>query len=147
MPLPHVSSSSTLSCPAPRRRNPQEAAYNLGRAAHHLGLLHIAVPYYERVLESAPPPSAAAAGALCCAFVWAFRLGRVLWKGRLRPAARCAPATRPRAFTSAVPPPPALLAGPSFDLRRDAAFNLSLIYKSSGADALARQLLRQHLTV
>ncbi|KAI7842713.1 hypothetical protein COHA_003644 [Chlorella ohadii] len=81
-----------------RRRNPQEAAYNLGRAAHHFGLLHIAVPYYERVLESAPPPSAAAAG-------------------------------------------------PSFDLRRDAAFNLSLIYKSSGADALARQLLRQHLTV
>ncbi|PRW60262.1 general transcription factor 3C polypeptide 3 isoform X1 [Chlorella sorokiniana] len=80
------------------RRNPQEAAYNLGRAAHHLGLLHIAVPYYERVLESAPPPSAAAAGA-------------------------------------------------SFDLRRDAAYNLSLIYKASGADALARQLLRQHLTV
>lgn len=48
----------------PCRRNPQEAAYNLGRAAHHLGLLHIAVPYYERVLESAPPPSVAAAGAL-----------------------------------------------------------------------------------
>lgn len=59
--------SQTASQPAAhplRRRNPQEAAYNLGRAAHHLGLLHIAVPYYERVLDSAPPPSAAASGVL-----------------------------------------------------------------------------------
>ena len=45
------------------RCNPQEAAYNIGRAAHHLSLLHIAVPYYERALEAAPPPSAAASGA------------------------------------------------------------------------------------
>ncbi|EFN59685.1 hypothetical protein CHLNCDRAFT_133218 [Chlorella variabilis] len=80
------------------RRNPQEAAYNTGRAAHHLGLLHIAVPYYERVLEAAPP--AVAAGA-----------------------------------------------GPAYDLRREAALNLSLIYRQSGADLLAKQLLRQHLTV
>lgn len=29
----------------------QEAAYNMGRAAHQLGLLHLAVPLYERALE------------------------------------------------------------------------------------------------
>lgn len=45
------------------------------------------------------------------------------------------------------PPLPPVCAGPSFDLRRDAAYNLSLIYKASGADALAKQLLRQHLMV
>jgi hypothetical protein len=33
------------------------------------------------------------------------------------------------------------------DLRREAAFNLSLIYRQSGADLLAKQLLRQHLTI
>ena len=49
------------------RRNPQEAAYNTARAAHHLGLLHIAVPYYERALEEGPPPSAAATAEGACA--------------------------------------------------------------------------------
>ncbi|KAK9830261.1 hypothetical protein WJX72_010654 [[Myrmecia] bisecta] len=39
------------------RLNPQEAAYNIGRAAHQLGLVHIAVPYYEKAL-SMPAPSA-----------------------------------------------------------------------------------------
>lgn len=43
--------------------------------------------------------------------------------------------------------PPSTRTGAAFDLRRDAAYNLSLIYKASGAGALARQLLRQHLTV
>ena len=28
----------------------QERNYNLGRAFHQLGLVHLAVPYYERVL-------------------------------------------------------------------------------------------------
>ena len=37
--------------------------------------------------------------------------------------------------------------GPAYDLRREAAYNLHLIYRQSGANALARQLLRQHLTV
>lgn len=35
-----------------RRRCVQEAAYNLGRAAHQLGLLHLAVPLYERALAA-----------------------------------------------------------------------------------------------
>ncbi|KAL4427748.1 hypothetical protein ABPG75_001837 [Micractinium tetrahymenae] len=81
------------------RCNAQEAAYNLGRAAHQLGLLHIAAPFYERVLETGPPPGAASA------------------------------------------------AGAAYDLRREAAHNLALIYRRSGANPLARQLLRQHLTV
>ena len=72
-PMRHSPLSCTTPSPAPcpcppafracRRCNPQEAAYNIGRAAHHLGLMHIAVPYYERALEAAPPPSAAASGA------------------------------------------------------------------------------------
>lgn len=45
------------------------------------------------------------------------------------------------------PPTPALLAGATYDLRREAAYNLALIYKASGAGALAKQVLRQHLTV
>lgn len=42
--------------------NKQEAAYNLGRAMQQLGLMHLAVEWYERVLSmpGAPPGSAAA---------------------------------------------------------------------------------------
>lgn len=29
----------------------QEAEYNVGRAYHLLGLIHLAIPYYERCLE------------------------------------------------------------------------------------------------
>jgi hypothetical protein len=38
-----------------------EAAYNLGRAAHRIGLLHVAVAHYERVLQLADELDAAAA--------------------------------------------------------------------------------------
>ncbi len=38
-----------------------EAAYNLGRAAHRIGLLHVAVAHYERVLQLADEADAAAA--------------------------------------------------------------------------------------
>ena len=41
---------------AAQRCNEQEATYNLGRAAHQLGLLHAAVPLYERVLAAKAPP-------------------------------------------------------------------------------------------
>ena len=33
------------------------------------------------------------------------------------------------------------------DVRREAAHNLALLYRSSGADDLARQVLREHFTV
>ena len=32
-------------------------------------------------------------------------------------------------------------------LKREAAYNLSLIYRGAGADDLARQVLRQHVTI
>ena len=38
-----------------QRENKQEAYFNLGRAAHQLGLLHLAVPWYYRAL-AAPVP-------------------------------------------------------------------------------------------
>lgn len=38
-----------------------ESAYNLGRAAHRIGLLHVAVAHYERVLQLADEADAHAA--------------------------------------------------------------------------------------
>ena len=38
-----------------------EAAYNLGRAAQRIGLLHVAVAHYERVLQLADEADAATA--------------------------------------------------------------------------------------
>ena len=37
---------------ASNRRNAQEAAYNLGRAAHRLGLLHVAAPLHWNRVKS-----------------------------------------------------------------------------------------------
>lgn len=88
------------------RRNAQEAAYNIGRAAHQLGLLHLATPFYERALAAEPPPANAAPGGAAA-------------------SARAA----------------------DLDLRREAAHNLVLIYKTTGAVALARQVMRQHLVI
>lgn len=36
---------------------------------------------------------------------------------------------------------------PELSLNREAAHNLALIYRGSGADELARQVLREHFTV
>jgi len=76
-----------------QRCNEQETAYNLGRAAHQLGLLHVAVPFYERALAAKPPLSSSIA-----------------------------------------------------DVRREAAHNLVLIYRSTGATGMARHIMREHLT-
>ena len=88
---------------AASRRNQQEAAYNIGRAAHQLGLLHLAAPFYERALATEPPadPSCVVAGAVRS----------------------------------------------SFDIRKEAAHNLVLIYRTTGAVTLARQVMRQHLVI
>lgn len=77
---------------AGRRCNEQEALYNTGRAAHQLGLLHVAVPLYERAL-AAPAPAASS----------------------------------------------------TTDVRREAAHNLVLIYRSTGAIELARQIMHEYL--
>ena len=39
---------------AKRRGNQQEGFYNLGRAAHQVGLLHLAAPWYQRCLAAQP---------------------------------------------------------------------------------------------
>jgi hypothetical protein len=39
------------------------------------------------------------------------------------------------------------LVSPELDVRREAAHNLALLYRSSGADDLARRVLREHFTV
>lgn len=44
----------------------QEAAYNLGRAFHQLGLPNLAMTYYERALREAPEGGARARGLYCC---------------------------------------------------------------------------------
>ena len=78
---------------AEQRCSEQEACYNFGRAAHQLGLLHVALPFYERALAA-----------------------------ELRPESSSA------------------------DLRREAAHNLVLIYRHTGATGLARQVMREHLS-
>ncbi|KAL3150393.1 hypothetical protein ABBQ32_000232 [Trebouxia sp. C0010 RCD-2024] len=88
------------------REDALESNYNVGRAAHHLGLVHIAAQYYQKCLNS----------------------------------------------TSSLPSSPANEDGQGLSLHaatlmREAAFNLSLIYRGAGADDLARQVLRQHVTI
>ncbi|XP_026523762.1 general transcription factor 3C polypeptide 3 isoform X2 [Notechis scutatus] len=76
----------------------QESYYNLGRALHQLGLVHLAIHYYKKALEL----------------------------------------------------PPLVLEGieaDQTDLRKDIAFNLSLIYHSSGNIQVARKLLYTYGTV
>ncbi|KAL5457215.1 hypothetical protein EMCRGX_G034460 [Ephydatia muelleri] len=73
----------------------QETLYNVGRAFHQLGQVHLACHYYKQVLV-------------------------------------CEPQCRN---------------GEAYDLKCEAAFNLSLIYQSSGNKALAYQVLRQFCTI
>uniref|UniRef100_A0A8C2Y7T0 Ral transcription factor IIIC subunit 3 n=1 Tax=Coturnix japonica TaxID=93934 RepID=A0A8C2Y7T0_COTJA len=76
----------------------QETFYNLGRGLHQLGLLHLAIHYYQKVLEL----------------------------------------------------PPLTLEGietDQTDLRRDTAFNLSLIYRSSGNTRMAQKMLYTYVVV
>eukprot|EP00210_Caulerpa_lentillifera_P006560 g6265.t1 len=68
-----------------RRGNVQESTYNMGRAAHQLGMKALAVEFYKKALEVEPSDS-------------------------------------------------------KFDLRRETAYNLILIYKESGAIPLAREV-------
>ncbi|KAH1075125.1 hypothetical protein J1N35_027453 [Gossypium stocksii] len=92
--------------------NGQEALYNIGRACHHVGLVTLAVSYYEKVLamkeKDHPIP----------------KLPNENWDHAVENHKKdgyC-------------------------DLRREAAFNLHLIYKNCGAMDLARQVLKDHCT-
>ncbi len=66
----------------------------MARAYHQLGLVHLALPYYQKVLNTVTPADASAEG-----------------------------------------------------LPREAAYNVSLIYRASGNSALAASVMRQYLTI
>ncbi|KAJ3085898.1 transcription factor TFIIIC subunit tfc4 [Quaeritorhiza haematococci] len=99
----------------------QEACYNVARAFHQIGLTHLAIPYYERVLA---------------------------W-GRQRPPNPEDDEDRePMSENpSRSPTPPPLPLEESMDLRREAAYNLAMIYVGNGSPGLAQQLLRTHCTI
>ncbi|KAN0063114.1 transcription factor TFIIIC subunit tfc4 [Thecaphora frezii] len=88
----------------------QEVEYNYARLLHHIGLLHLAIPHYERVLELASDSSRNADGGGECA-----RQGREAKIG--------------------------------FEMQREAAYNLALIYTLNGSAHLARELYRTWLVV
>ncbi|CAI7805164.1 unnamed protein product, partial [Closterium sp. NIES-54] len=96
----------------------QEVHFNLGRAFHHVGLLHLAVDHYKRVLSSTTSlPHIATTE---------------------QPGSRV---RRSRDLNNHE--------GQECDagLKQEAAHNLVAIYRNSGADALARQVMRSYLTI
>ncbi|XP_075484066.1 uncharacterized protein LOC142524154 isoform X3 [Primulina tabacum] len=88
----------------------QESLFNIARAYHHVGLVTLAVIYYEKVLaihqSDLPIPKL--------------------------PDENQDTDTKSRGYC---------------DLRREAAYNLHLIYKKSGASDLARQVLKHYVVV
>lgn len=92
----------------------QESHYNLARAFHHVGLVQLAVNYYEKVLVMVQKD--------------------------------CPLMLLPNETTGFLPveSDKTLPYAGHCDVRREAAHNLHLIYKKSGAPDLARQVLRDH---
>ncbi|XP_077231618.1 tetratricopeptide repeat (TPR)-containing protein [Tasmannia lanceolata] len=89
-------------------QNSQEALYNVARAYHHVGLVTLAVTYYEKVLavceKDYPIP-------------------------KLPNEASSVPESQNPGYCS---------------LHKEAAYNLHLIYKKSGAIDIARQILKDY---
>ncbi|KAI9314188.1 hypothetical protein BX666DRAFT_1971268 [Dichotomocladium elegans] len=101
------------------RNKNQEAEYNLGRAFHHLGLTHLAIPHYERVLVM---PSQANEGKIpekSLENIYEFDEDAEYDFGDVDDTS----------------------------LVRDAAYNLHIIYLTSGAFNLAQIVLRKYITV
>jgi general transcription factor 3C polypeptide 3 (transcription factor C subunit 4) len=105
-----------------RRRDPIEAAYNAGRAAQHLSLNFLAVPLYEQALEAAKKEEGGGSGG-----------------GDMRAFGVSAVATNVDhgIVSTSVNP---------YSVAPEAAFNLSLILRASGATSLAKKVLKKHLT-
>ncbi|KAK9821168.1 hypothetical protein WJX74_003771 [Apatococcus lobatus] len=118
------------------RGDPSEAAYNMGRAAHQLGLHSLAVTLYQTALQSATDPSATAGQAGC--------QKTLTEEMHQQDADEMMDGQQPT--NGAAAPTSAVLSNqPS--MQREAAYNLSLIYQASGADDLAREVLRLHLKI
>jgi hypothetical protein len=135
-----------------------EVSYNLGRAAHRVGLLHVAVAHYERTLQladeaadTAADTAAAAAGA-----------------GEGSTAAAAADGAAQQLQGLAIQQPGNEVDGMQVDgtasqqqqqqgsaalqklargLAHEAAHNLVLIYRGSGAHDLAGHIMRTYLTI
>jgi hypothetical protein len=135
-----------------------EAAYNLGRAAHEVGLLHVAVAHYERVLQLDQQAAAeAAAQQLERLSLQQQQQGSGDQQDMQLDGEQQAGATQDiqqqkqqgqnspqqQQQTSEQQGLQQLGRG----LVREAAHNLCMIYKGSGADDLARQIMRKYLTL
>ena len=144
-----------------RRREPVEAAYNAGRAAQHLSLNFLAVPLYEKAIAAGHGGrSVGAAGGS-----GKMRGGDMEEAGdggdnglgtRGTGAEDMSIDTATENNEEAVPGGASGQQGDAmghqdgvqnqFEVVPEAAFNLSLILKASGAPGLARKVLREHLT-
>lgn len=105
-----------------------EAEYNFGRAMHHLGLLHLAAPHYERALKLHDE-----------------RIARATASPAAAPPAAKRGKKGKQAAVAAPPPAPVVDAG--FDSFREAAYNLANIYALSGSPLLARRLYERYLSI
>jgi general transcription factor 3C polypeptide 3 (transcription factor C subunit 4) len=123
-------------------------SYNLGRAAHRIGLLHVAVAHYERVLQLADDDAAAAAaaggGAAAAAAAQQLQ-GLAIQQqqgGGFNGMQFGGAAGQQQQQQQGL----AELQKLSRGLAHEAAHNLVLIYRGSGAHDLAGHVMRTYLT-
>ncbi|MGH0161267.1 UNVERIFIED_CONTAM: hypothetical protein FKN15_053805 [Acipenser sinensis] len=127
----------------------QESFYNMGRALHQLGLVHLAIHYYQRAL-TCPAPHLEGFSFLNrylelrgpCQESF-YNMGRALHQLGL---VHLAIHYYQRALTC---PAPHLegIEDDQVDLRREIAYNLCLIYQSSGNMIMARHLISTYCTI
>lgn len=133
-----------------------ESCYNLGRAAHQLGLLHIAIAYYERILHLARSSTSSSTSSKGCAGMsphasaadaTTAALAGLNLSHDVSAAHDMAGGLHQTSTSSNTSRQGSANGVDAADLVYEAAHNLSLIYRSSGAEALARQILRTYITV
>ena len=109
-----------------------ECGYNLGRAAQQFSLNYLAVPLYERALEAAKERDSAEE-----------EKGdeEKGMDGDDKQLAQTPDTTKNTSSTTTTP-----FREEDFDVSREAAFNLALIYKASGAAGLAKSIMKRYLT-
>jgi hypothetical protein len=125
-----------------------EASYNLGRAAHRIGLLHVAVAHYERVLQLADEEAATAAADGAARQLQGLSIQQQQQQQQSADDMQVdtAPTTQQQQRQNDNQGVEGLH-NLSQGLAREAAHNLVLIYKGSGAHDLARLIMRQYLTI
>ncbi len=98
-----------------------ETNYNLGRAFHHLGIFHMAIPMYEKAISLSLQEK-----------------DRRMREEQMKSKEEKSEEERKESEESEEV---------EQSLEREAAFNLALIYKNSGNLDLARRYLRDHVTI